>query len=108
VWRSAFDAARQIAARDAIPYGIAAVAKSYSDALFAEGDLDAAAVEVGRVARWSEQDFICAVLEARLYAALGRNEVRQTAVARARSLAGERSIPPEALAVPISTQAAAH
>jgi hypothetical protein len=46
------------------------------------------------------------VLEARLYAALGRNEARQTAVSRARALAGERNLPPDVLAVPISTRAA--
>jgi len=106
-WRGAFEAARDLAAHDAVPYEIATVAKSYADALFAEGDLEAAAVEVGRVSRWSEQDFLCAVLEARLYAATGRNEARQTAVSRARALAGERSIPADALAVPVSTRAAA-
>jgi DNA-binding winged helix-turn-helix (wHTH) protein len=105
-WRGAFDAARELAARNAVPAEIAAVARSYADALFADGDLDKAAVEVGRVSRWSDQDFVCAVLEARLYAALGHNEARQTALARARALAGERSIPADALAVPISTRAA--
>jgi predicted Zn-dependent protease len=105
-WRAAFDTARELAARDAVPAEIAAVAKSYADALFAAGDLDTAAVEVGRVSRWSEQDFACAVLEARLYAALGRDEARQTALARARTLAGERSIPADARATPVSTRAA--
>ena len=105
-WRPAFDAARELAAHNAIPAEIAAVAKSYADALFADGDLDTAAVEVGRVSRWSDQDFVCAVLEARLYAALGRDEARQTALARARTLAGERSIPADALATPVSTRAA--
>jgi hypothetical protein len=105
-WRAAFDSARELAAHDAVPAEIAAVARSYADALFGDGDLDTAAVEVGRVSRWSDQDFVCAVLEARLYAALGRNEARQAALARARSLAGERSIPADALAVPISTRAA--
>jgi DNA-binding winged helix-turn-helix (wHTH) protein/tetratricopeptide (TPR) repeat protein len=106
-WRSAFDAAREMAARNAIPSEIATVANSYAEALFADRDLDAAVIEVGRVSRWSEQDFLCAVLEARLYAALGRNEARQTAVSRARTLAGERSIPADALTVPVSTRAAA-
>ena len=105
-WHKAFDAARDLAARDGVPYEIAVVARSYADALLADNDIAAAAVEVGRVSRWSEQDFACAVLEARLYAALGRNEARQTAVSRARALAGERSLPPDALAVPISTRAA--
>jgi DNA-binding winged helix-turn-helix (wHTH) protein len=107
-WRSAFVAARDLATRDAIPYEVAVVVRSYSDALFAERDYDAAAVEVGRVTRWADRDFACAVLEARLYAAMGRNEARQTAVARARALAGERRIPDDALATPVSTRAAAH
>jgi hypothetical protein len=105
-WRLAFADARDLAGRDGIPYEIALVAKSYVDALLAEGDLDAAAVEVGRVSRWSDQDFTCAVLEARLYAATGRNEARQTAVTRAQALAGERSIPPDALSAAVSTRAA--
>jgi hypothetical protein len=39
---------------------------------------------------------------------MARNEARQTAVARARALAGERRIPDDALATPVSTRAAAH
>jgi hypothetical protein len=106
-WHAAYAAARELAERHAVPFEIAAVARSHADALFADGELEAAAVEVGRVSRWAERDFGCAVLEARLYAALGRNEARQTAVARARALAGERSLPADALAVPVSTRAAA-
>lgn len=105
-WKGAFGSAGELAARDGIPAEIAAVSRSFADALLAEGDLDAAAVEVGRVSRWSDQDFGCAVLEARLYAATGRNEARQAAVARARALAGERPIPPDALSAPVSTRAA--
>ena len=105
-WKGTFGSAGELAARDGIPSEIAAVARSYANALLAEGDLDAAAVEVGRVSRWSDQDFGCAVLEARLYAATGRNEARQAAVARARALAGERPIPPDALSAPVSTRAA--
>ncbi|HSC10954.1 MAG TPA: transcriptional regulator [Rhodanobacteraceae bacterium] len=103
-WRRAFAEAGELAARDGLPYEIATVARSYAEALLAEGDLEAAAVEVGRVSRWSDQDFGCAVLEARLYAATGRNDARQTAVARARALAGERVIPDDALSAPVSTR----
>ena len=106
-WRSAFDAARDLAAKNAIPFEIAAVSASYADALFRNGDIDGAGVEVGRITRWSDQDFDCAVLEARLYAALGRNEARQSALARARSLAGERSIPAAALMTPVTAHTAA-
>jgi hypothetical protein len=58
------------------------------------------------VSRWSDQDFDCAVLEARLYSATGRNEARQATVARARVLAGERPIPSDALSAPVSNGAA--
>jgi DNA-binding winged helix-turn-helix (wHTH) protein len=105
-WRGAFVEAGKRAARDGIPYEIATVARSYADALLAEGELETAAIEVGRVSRWADQDFGCAVLEARLFAATGRNEARQTALARAQSLAGERPLPADALVVPVSTRAA--
>lgn len=106
-WRADFDAARRLAETNGVPFEIAAVARSYALALLADGDMDAAQIEVGRVSRWAEQDFGCAVLEARLFAALGHDEARQTAVARARSLAGERKFPVEALATPISTRTSA-
>jgi DNA-binding winged helix-turn-helix (wHTH) protein len=102
----AFTHAREIAEETAVPAEIALVAATYADALLAEGDLTRAEVEIGRLSRWSDSDFGCAVLEARLYAALGRDEARQTALARARLLAGEREIPEDALRVPISTRAA--
>ncbi|HEX6834058.1 MAG TPA: tetratricopeptide repeat protein, partial [Rudaea sp.] len=102
-WRRAFDLAGEKAERQAVPYEIAAVAASYADALFAHGDVARAQVEVGRASRWADRDFTCAVLEARLYAVLGRDEARQAALARARSLAGERRIPDSVLEVPIAS-----
>ena len=108
-WRVDFDSARAIADESAIPADIAAAAAAYADSLLAEGDLEKAAVEVGRLSRWSDQDFDCAVREALLYAALGRDEARQSALARARVLAGERAIPKDATAIAVSTRdAAAH
>jgi len=104
-WRRDFDVARDLAEHDGIPREIVMVAISYTEALLASGDLDAAAVESGRVGRWSEQDFACAILEARLYVATGRDEARQTAVANARLLAGERPIPAEVLSAVLSQPA---
>jgi DNA-binding winged helix-turn-helix (wHTH) protein len=106
-WRDEFAAARQLAERTAVPLEIASVARSHADALIAAGDLQAAAVEIGRVSRWAETDFSCAVLEARLYAALGNDAARQNAVARARTLAGERTLPADTLALTIPAQSAA-
>jgi hypothetical protein len=57
-----------------IPSEIAAAARSYADALLA-------AVAVGRLSRWSDQDFGCGAVEARQYAAIGRNKARQAALA---------------------------
>ncbi len=103
-WREHYDAARKLAVDDTVPYEIATVVASYGDVLLTQGDLDAAATEIGRLSRWSDQDFTCAVLETRLYAALGRDETRQTALARARALAGERIIPDSALSAPVSAK----
>ena len=103
-WREPYDATRKLAVDDGVPYEIATVVTSYGDVLLAQGDLDAASTEIGRLSRWSDQDFNCAVLETRLYAALGRDETRQTALARARALAGERIIPDSALSAPVSAK----
>lgn len=105
-WRGEFDSARKLAGDSGVPADIARVAAEYADALIGDGDLEAAAVEVGRVSRWSDRDFACAVLEARLYAALGRDEARQTALARARTLAGERPVPADAVAASVSAREA--
>jgi DNA-binding winged helix-turn-helix (wHTH) protein len=106
-WRRGFERARELAEQRAVPADLALVASAYAQALIAAGDLEAAAVEVGRLSRWADSDFDSAVLEARLQSALGRNVARQAAVARARALAGERAIPADALAIPISTPSAA-
>lgn len=94
-WRN-YLAALSRAERWGVPADLAAVAISYGGALIADGDLERASAVVGRVARWADRDFACAVLQARLYRALGRNDAWSTALARARGLAGERSIPPAA------------
>jgi len=106
-WRAEFEMARQLAEGNGVPAEIAAVARSHADALFGDRDVQAAALEIGRVSRWAERDFTCAVLEARLYAALGHDEARQAAVARARTLAGERTLPADTLPLTIPAQSAA-
>jgi len=106
-WREAFGTARQLAERSTVPLEIAAVVRSHVDALISARDVQAEAVEIGRVARWAEIDFNCAVLEARLYSQLGPDTARQTAVARARGLAGERLLPADTLSVGIPAESAA-
>jgi len=88
---AAFDAA--LAGVDGRSELVAEVATAYGNDLIAAGRLDAAAVVAGRVARAAEQDFDCALLQVRLYRALGQAPAWRAALAHARELAGERPIP---------------
>jgi DNA-binding winged helix-turn-helix (wHTH) protein/tetratricopeptide (TPR) repeat protein len=88
------------AERWAVPMDLVAVASSYGASLIADHELDRASAVIGRVARWADQDFDSAVLQARLYRALGQTEAWQAALTRARALAGERSVPPDAVSAP--------
>jgi Flp pilus assembly protein TadD len=81
------------AERWAVPADLAAVAVSYARSLIAESDFERASAVTGRVARWADRDFDCALLQAGLYHALGQRSTWQNALARARALAGERPIP---------------
>jgi DNA-binding winged helix-turn-helix (wHTH) protein/tetratricopeptide (TPR) repeat protein len=98
----AFTTALGDAERWAVPADLSAVAVSYGNALIAEGDFEHASTVIGRVARWADRDFDCALLQASLYHALGQRATWQTALARARALAGERSIPAALLDPPAS------
>jgi len=105
-WRAEFVTARDLAAKSGVPLEIAAVARSHADALLGARDTEGASVEIGRVARWAESDFACAVLEARLHTALGHDAARQAALARARDLAGERTLPVDTLPLLAPAQSA--
>ncbi|HEX5123209.1 MAG TPA: hypothetical protein VFV97_08165, partial [Rhodanobacteraceae bacterium] len=78
-----------------MPYLVATAAVAWAKALIARGELERAAIVAGRVARYAETDYESALIQAHLYAALGEREPWQAALARARSLAGERRIPPQ-------------
>jgi len=91
-----YERALGLAAQAAVPADLAEAARSYGGQLIAAGQLERAATVVGRVAQWADQDFACALLQARLYAALGQRPAWEQALKRARSVAGERAIPPEA------------
>ncbi|ANB19810.1 winged helix-turn-helix domain-containing protein [Dokdonella koreensis] len=88
-----YEDALRIAVGESIPGDIATIVTSYGTALIEAGRLDRASAVIGRVARWSEQDFACAVIQARLYRALGQREAWRLAIDRARRLAGERPLP---------------
>jgi DNA-binding winged helix-turn-helix (wHTH) protein/tetratricopeptide (TPR) repeat protein len=73
--------------------GIVEVTTSFGNALIDAGDLSQASLVVGRVGRWAEHDYGCALLSARLYHALGKEDAWRSALDVARRLAGERTIP---------------
>lgn len=91
------------AERWAVPADLAAVAISYGSSLIADSELERASAVIGRVARWADRDFDCALLQARLYHALGQTATWQTALERVRALAGERLIPAALSNPPAST-----
>ncbi len=57
-----------------VPADVRTVAVSHVGALIDSGQTERASVPAGRVARWADHDFSCAVLLARLYAALDQHE----------------------------------
>jgi DNA-binding winged helix-turn-helix (wHTH) protein len=85
--------ALDLADRRGVPADTALVAASYAPWLLQRGRTQEAGEVVGRVSPWAERDFACALLEVRLFAALGREDAWRQALARAERLAGERVIP---------------
>ncbi|MBO9661823.1 winged helix-turn-helix domain-containing protein [Dokdonella sp.] len=85
------DAMARATAR-AIPEEMVRVGLPYVRELLAAGRLDEAASVNGRIAPWAGRDMRAAWSEALVYSALGRAAAAATALERARSLAGERSV----------------
>jgi DNA-binding winged helix-turn-helix (wHTH) protein/tetratricopeptide (TPR) repeat protein len=74
----------------AIPDEIVGVGLDYVRVLLASGHVDEAASINGRTAAFADRDPRAALIEALVYAALGRNAEADDAFAEARKLAGER------------------
>ena len=91
--RRAYEAALAAARRDGVPATQAAVIVSYAEALLAAGEIGAAMPLAGQAGSWADGDYACALLQARLYAALGQPEALAQALGRVRALAGERPLP---------------
>jgi len=98
-----YEQAQRLAADLNLPYLVATVAVPYGTALIAAGELERAAVVVGRIARYADNDFGCAVLQTRLYRALEQRDPWQNALARSRALAGERPLPAGLAELPART-----
>jgi DNA-binding winged helix-turn-helix (wHTH) protein/tetratricopeptide (TPR) repeat protein len=63
--------------------------------------LDEAAALVGALGRYADRDYAAALIETRLYRALGQADAERAALERVRRLAGERPVPDLAAAAPV-------
>jgi Flp pilus assembly protein TadD len=88
--RTAWSGAMSAATARAIPDEIVDVVLAYVRSLIAAGRLDEAVSVNGRTAVWAERDARAALIQALVYAALGRSAAADEAFQRARKLAGER------------------
>jgi DNA-binding winged helix-turn-helix (wHTH) protein/tetratricopeptide (TPR) repeat protein len=86
--------------RQNVPADIADVAISFANALIRRNELARAVPIAGQLDRFAAHDFASAVLQARLYRALGQTEAWRSALDRARSLAGERPLPDDVVVAP--------
>jgi hypothetical protein len=91
---SAFEAALAAADASRIPANLLVAASAAAPRLIEAGRLDRAAIVIGRVAPWSTRHYDAALLQLRLYRALGQAAPWRAALDQARALAGERVIPP--------------
>lgn len=91
--RAWFAHAAASAERRGVPSGIVEVAQAWAPRLLADGETEPVVAMVGRVASWATRDFDAALLQLRLYHALGQREAWTSALQQARTLAGEREIP---------------
>lgn len=91
--KSAYEQALALAEARGQPYDVASVSASFGPWLIAHGDLHEAGDVIGRVAPWAEHDYDAALLQVRLFHALGQPGPWSKAIAQARALAGERTIP---------------
>ena len=100
-----FGFAAASAERRGVPAEIVAVAQAWAPRLLATGQTGQAVAMTGRVASWAARDFDAAVLQVRLYHALGQRDAWTHALRQARALAGERTISDDLATAPRAVQA---
>ncbi len=105
--KSAYEHALAMAEARGQPYDVCAVTASFGPWLIAHGELHEAGDVIGRVAPWAAQDYDAALLQVRLYHALGQPGPWSKAMAQARALAGERTLPDDVRDAPRAGQVAA-
>jgi len=97
-----FGAALALAERGGTPADIAEAVSAQASWLMQQGRHEEAAALIGRVAPWAIRDFELSLLQVRLFREEGQAEPWRVALAQARRLAGERSIPAEFAQEPLS------
>lgn len=88
------------AERDGVPEEVAAAVLAHANWALERGLPAEVAAMVGRIAPWSGEDFDLALLQVRLFHALGQIESWEAALQDAQRLAGERRIPSPLLLPP--------
>ena len=108
--RTSFERALFLADRGHVPLRTLQVAESYVGWLLARsdhdtGDLERALVIADRLSPYADRDYRAALVQLRVYLACGPQSAWRAALARARSLAGERRLPVELLLKSAQTHA---
>ncbi len=103
--RSGFESALAQAEANRMPFDLIQVITAYAQFLVRQGDMEAAGRLANRIAHWADQDYTAALVQLGVYHATDADAWR-TSLARARRLAGERTIP-DALAKPPTQYGAA-
>ncbi|HKE49817.1 MAG TPA: winged helix-turn-helix domain-containing protein [Rhodanobacteraceae bacterium] len=97
---SLFQHALDMAESRGEPADVGAVTDSYGPWLLAHGRQHEAGDVIGRVAPWAARDYESALLQVRLFHALGQPGPWAKALAQARELAGERELPADLVQPP--------
>jgi len=105
--KPAYEHALAMAEARGQPSDVGSVSASFGPWLIAHGDLHEAGDVIGRVAPWAAHDYDAALLQVRLYHALGQPGPWSKAIAEARALAGERAIPGDVREPPHAGEVAA-
>jgi len=100
--RTAYERALTLAEERRVPSELIEIAQAYLPWLIDRRDFERAGVIAGRTAGWAERDYDAALLQLRLQHALGNLAGWRNALARARSLAGERRVPEALLQAPLA------
>ena len=98
VWQEAL----RLADENGGPFALTAIAASYVPALIEDGRVTDAATLAARVAVWASEDYEAALIQLRVAHALGERGAWQSALDNVRRLAGERRVPAELEASPVT------